>query len=235
MPASTSDLYTTVRNVSGVEMTFSYLGKHGKKLSANGSMTVFGHIQHSFGHGEQAVRKARALERDLLNGRLEILSTPRPILRDADPDPAVANPTTQATVAATGGGASGGLLAAGKYKVAYTFVNEWGETTVGSSASAEFTVSAGNVPRVTLPSLPSFADSMNVYVTATGVSSADVTTLRLYQSDVEAGTLDLSGALPTLDDDNPAPPTSNTTIGREPRALASTGNELGTVDPSWVA
>src|SRR4051794_24150491 len=70
---------------------------------------------------------------------------------------ALANPTTQATASATGGGSTGGLLAAGAYLVSYTFANGIGETTGGTSESATLTVSSGNKPRVTLPSLPTGA------------------------------------------------------------------------------
>ena len=76
---STADLYTTVVNTSGKTLTFSYLGKHGKTLAANGQMTVWGHIQHSLGHGEIGIRKRKALERDILAGKLEIKTTPKSV------------------------------------------------------------------------------------------------------------------------------------------------------------
>lgn len=80
----TTDLYSTVRNTSGSDMTFSYLGKHGKTLSAGGELTVWGHLQHSFGHGEAAVRKRKAFERDLNSGRLTVLKTPKTVYYDTN-------------------------------------------------------------------------------------------------------------------------------------------------------
>jgi len=228
----TTDLYTTVINTSGKTMSFSYLGKHGKSLASLGTFTVWGHIQHSFGHGEVADRKRRALEADLLAGRLTLKSTPRPLLYDASGDAQVANPTTQATATATGGGASGGALPAGTYYIAYTWVNSWGETTIGTSRSAQLTVGATNIPRVTIPALPTNATSANIYVTDTGGASG---TEKLYKTGVTTTTTDLAlatydgGAYAAADD----PPTSNTTKAATIRGLTVADNTLGATDPSW--
>src|SRR5947209_6026650 len=53
---------------------------------------------------------------------------------------------------ATGGGSIGGLLAAGTYYLVFTESNGFGETTK-SPESAQLTVGATNIPRVTFPSL----------------------------------------------------------------------------------
>jgi len=227
----TTDLYTTVVNTSGSTMTFSYLGKHGRTLANNAQLTIWGHIQHSFGHGEIGNRKKRALERDLLNGRLTIKSLPKPIVYDASADAIVANPTTQATVNVTGGGA-GTTIPAGDYFVAYTFVNSWGETTVGTSQSAQFTANGSDRPRVTVPALPTNATSINIYLTDTDGATG---TGKLYKTGVTTTTTDLTtttwngGTYEESDD----PPTANTTEAASVRALSVADNTLGTADPSW--
>lgn len=76
-------------------------------------------------------------------------------------------PTTTPTIAPTGGGASGGSLQAGNYYLKYTFYNAQGETTV-STESAQFTVGAGNKPRVTVQALPAGATGWKIYLTAAG-------------------------------------------------------------------
>ena len=55
-------------------------------------------------------------------------------------------PLYATTTTATGGGSTGGSLAAGTYHVGYTFVDSVGrETTMGFSETA-FTISSGNIP-----------------------------------------------------------------------------------------
>ena len=70
-----------------------------------------------------------------------------------------------------------GTLPAGTYYVGYTFTHAHGETTMGAgspaaSVSAQLTVASGNVPSVTLPSLPVGATAMNVYLSNTNGSNA---------------------------------------------------------------
>lgn len=227
----TTDLYTTVRNITDKTLHFSYLGKHGRTLTAGAQTTIWGHIQHSFGHGEIAIRKRRALEKDI-NVRLQILSTPRPLFYDTNPDAIVADPTTAATHSATGGGSSGGNLPAGTYYVSYTFVNAWGESLVGTSESTQMTVSAGNIPRVTVPALPTNATSINIYLTNTNGATG---TGKLYKTGVTTTTTDLTTS--TWNGGTYAastvPPTTNTTKAATVRGIKSTDNVLGTVDPSW--
>ena len=68
--------------------------------------------------------------------------------------PALNFPTAAPTVAPAGGGTTGGQLAPGTYILSYTFVNAAGAETYASPYSAPFTVTAGQIPQVTLPPLP---------------------------------------------------------------------------------
>lgn len=122
---------------------------------------------------------------------------------------ALANPSTQATVAPTGGGTTGGSLAAGTYYASYTWLDALGETTVGTSESSQFTVSAGNKPRVTIPSLPTGAVSANIYVTPVGGAAGSET---LYGTGCTTTTYDLITAA-TVDMPYAALPAVNTTGG----------------------
>lgn len=80
----TDCLFTTVKNISGSERSFGYLGARGKRLAANEVVTIPGDlIAHLGGGGKYDQRKFKALERSLLNGTLEIVSTPAVHLFDA--------------------------------------------------------------------------------------------------------------------------------------------------------
>ena len=109
------------------------------------------------------------------------------------------SPSVAATVAATGGGSSGGLLAAGTYTVSYTYI----DTLTGyesavqaypgatASTSTSFTVSSGNKPRVTFNDvLPGTVASRNLYITNS------TPTTYLYATGVTAATYDMVAALP---------------------------------------
>ena len=66
---------------------------------------------------------------------------------------------------------TGGSLAAGAYHVGYTFVDSVGrETTLGFSETT-FTISSGNIPTMAMPAWPTWAQSMNVYLTQAGGAS----------------------------------------------------------------
>jgi hypothetical protein len=135
----------------------------------------------------------------------------------------IANPTTAATVAVTGGGSAGGLLAAGTYFVKYTWMSVSGETTGGTSESAQFTVAAGNVPRVTIPALPANATGAKIYLTAAGGASNSE---RLYAAGVTATTCDLPvDASP----DHDVVPATNTTANPLV-SLVKTVNSVTSVD-----
>lgn len=112
----------------------------------------------------------------------------------SDPANAIAQPSSlpgsAPTVNATGGGASGGNLQAGTYFVRYSFVGAFGETWA-SAASGQFTVSAGNIPRVTIPAVPAGAASANIYLSPTSGTALQCT---LYKTGVVTTTTDLTDA-----------------------------------------
>lgn len=66
-------LYTTVVNTSGAERTFSFLGKHGKRLAADEQFSQPGNLGDQLaGHK----RKFDAFERALENGDLAVMKSP---------------------------------------------------------------------------------------------------------------------------------------------------------------
>jgi len=77
----TGCLYSTLENISGESMVFSYLPPHGKELAANGQATVLGNVLDVVRQvgGERYVT---ALKNDIAAGRIAIVSTPNPILYD---------------------------------------------------------------------------------------------------------------------------------------------------------
>ncbi len=103
---------------------------------------------------------------------------------------AKADPTTTATVSATGGGSSGGLLQVGStasWYFVYTFCDAFGET-LGGGRSTATSVATTNIPRVTLPSKPTGVAFMNLYL---GTVSGSET---LYATGITATTFDCSYA-----------------------------------------
>lgn len=92
------------------------------------------------------------------------------------------------TISATGGGASGGHLAAGTYYVKITETNGIGETTASPEVSV--TIAAGNVPQITFAALQVGNSARNVYVGT--ASAAEV----LYATGITAGTYNLSATIP---------------------------------------
>ena len=83
--STTTDLYTTVKNVSGAERVFGFLGTHGKRLANNETFTVRGDLVGALG-ANRSVRKFAALERALLDGDLLIVKSPSVYLRSEDDD-----------------------------------------------------------------------------------------------------------------------------------------------------
>jgi hypothetical protein len=120
---------------------------------------------------------------------------------------AEAVPTSAATATATGGGASGGSLAAGTYYFVFTESNGFGETTK-SPEGAQLTVGATNQPQFTFPSLKAGNTSRSLYLGAVGGSSGGPYTR--YASGITATTYVASAAAPT-NSFATAPPTVNTT------------------------
>jgi hypothetical protein len=126
----------------------------------------------------------------------------------------IAKPSTQATVAV--GAATTGSLPAGTYYVGYTVVTaNGGETTLGSSVSTVFTVTAGLTPVVTLPALPTGGVSMNLYLSNTNGSN---TALVKYATGITNTTFTLNSANwnGTTFANGISPPTVNSTIGPIP-------------------
>lgn len=107
------------------------------------------------------------------------------------------------TVSATGGGASGGLLAAATYTFRFTEVTGFGEGPVSATSSATV-VGATNIPRVTMAALSAGASSRNLYI-ATG--GAEV----LYATGITTTTYDCAVAVASAADPAvTAPPTVDT-------------------------
>lgn len=110
--------------------------------------------------------------------------------------------TVMPTVAATGGGMTGGGLPAGTYYYVVTETNGIGETTPGKEGS--FTIATGNIPQITFASLQPGNLARNVYLgTASG---AEV----LYAEGITAGTYNLSAAIPANSFAVPAPTVNDT-------------------------
>jgi len=85
MPNTTTDLYTTVKNVSGAARVFGFLGTHGKRLNNNETYSVRGDLVGALG-ANRSTRKFAALERALVAGDLQILKSPSVYLRSEDDD-----------------------------------------------------------------------------------------------------------------------------------------------------
>jgi hypothetical protein len=75
MPNTTTDLYTTVKNTSGAEAVFGFLGTHGKRLADNETYTQPGDIVTKLG-SKRSQRQFQALEKALTTGDLTIVKSP---------------------------------------------------------------------------------------------------------------------------------------------------------------
>lgn len=75
-------LYTTVKNTSGSERVFGFLGTHGKRLANNETYTVRGDLVATLG-AKKSSRQFKALEKCLEDGDL-VLSSPALYLNEAD-------------------------------------------------------------------------------------------------------------------------------------------------------
>lgn len=82
--ANTACLYTTVKNISGSERVFGFLGARGMRLTADETVTIPGNLISALGKGGVgSQRKFKGLERSLdANSSLEIISTPAVHLYD---------------------------------------------------------------------------------------------------------------------------------------------------------
>jgi len=120
---------------------------------------------------------------------------------------ATVDPDTAPTAAATGGGATGGLLAAGTYYLVFTETNGLGETKI-SPESSQLTVGATNIPRVTFPALKTNNQARHLYVGA--VNGASGGPYKRYASWITSTTHDMTTASPATSD-AVAPPSVNGT------------------------
>lgn len=100
-------------------------------------------------------------------------------------------PPSSPSATATGGGASGGNLPAGTYRYSYNFVDASGRESSVSPEGATFTISAGNIPRVTISALVPGADSATLYLSNTG---GGLNTARKYCTGITGTTVDLISA-----------------------------------------
>lgn len=117
-------------------------------------------------------------------------------------NPAAISPVAQVTVAP---GGSGGSLGAGTYVAAITGVTAGSlESSIGASQSANFTVTTGQEPVVTLPALSGQFTSFNLYCSDTTQAN-----LRRYATAITAGTYTMTASLPSLGSGNPPPPLTN--------------------------
>jgi hypothetical protein len=116
-------------------------------------------------------------------------------------------PTVTGTATATGGGSTGGLLAAGTYYIVVTETNGKGETTIGPE-SAQLTVAATNIPRYTFQALKTGNTARNLYLGAVNGPSGGP--YYLYASGITTATYDLAVAVPA-NSYAVSPPTVNST------------------------
>jgi hypothetical protein len=79
-------LYSTVKNISGGTLKFGFLPPHGRSLADDGEFTVFGNILDAVANGFDRATSRRsilAFESAIDTGKLEVVNTPAPILKDA--------------------------------------------------------------------------------------------------------------------------------------------------------
>lgn len=130
-------------------------------------------------------------------------------------------PLVSSNLSATGGGATGGSLAAGAYYATYTFVDTVGkETTIGFSRSGPVTIASGNIPSITMPSWPTWAASMRIYLTlANGAAGTEVLYLTIPRTSFGYGNTYPIGSLIPLSAVNTgsvAAPLTNLAAARAP-------------------
>jgi hypothetical protein len=121
------------------------------------------------------------------------------------------------TVSATGGGSTGGNLAAGTYYIKVTEINGIGETTASPEVSVA--IAAGNIPQVTFAALHAGNTARNVYVGS--ASGAEV----LYATGVTAGTFNLSAAISTSSYAVPVPMVNTTGLTSTNAASGEVANQ----------
>ena len=85
---TTASLYTIVRNTSGSEKAFGFLGEHGMRLGVDEQVSIRGDLPAKLGN-QHSRRQWDSFENALINGLLELISTPAPVLYDATNDKSV--------------------------------------------------------------------------------------------------------------------------------------------------
>jgi hypothetical protein len=81
-------LKSTVRNISGETLTFSFLPTHGVTLEADEELDMFGSVADAIARASESPGEAQlrliAFQNALQDGVLEIVKEPNPILNDGD-------------------------------------------------------------------------------------------------------------------------------------------------------
>lgn len=79
MSENISCLYTTVRNTAGTSRVFGFLPPYGRRLDADEEFTSFGDLYDNL----KNTRSRQALASAVLDGELQIVSTPAVIVEDS--------------------------------------------------------------------------------------------------------------------------------------------------------
>ena len=79
-------VYTVVRNTSGKELFFGFLGAHGVKLAADANYSVPGDLAAKLAN-KTSKRSFDAFTKAVEAGNLTVLKTPTPFATDAATDP----------------------------------------------------------------------------------------------------------------------------------------------------
>lgn len=190
---TTTGLKTVLKNISGTEMFFPWIGTTGKTLAANATTSFVGDVASQL---YMSNIKLTLFERDVLgtaaanytDKRIAIISTPSTIVTNSSPIP-VANPTANITANVASGNAGTGL-ANGTYQAAYSLRNDFGETAIGNR-TANFTIGGGNITKMSFTSLSANATAFNLYITDTGNPTG---TLKLYRSNIASNITHLDNA-----------------------------------------
>ena len=136
------------------------------------------------------------------------------------------------TVSATGGGTTGGQLAPGAYFVFYSLVSQQGYETYLSTSSNTFTVSAGNIPQLSLPPVPDGFSGFDIYLSDTAATPGSG---RIYAVGVATTTFNMNlaahvgGASSLLVGDNVTIPAPTLVLARQ---NVTVRGDHGNADPS---
>jgi hypothetical protein len=115
----TNELYTRVKNTSGVARFFGYLPPHGVKLAAGAIFHIFGDLTLALTRGRRTAgrRSIEAFEKDLGDGVIALLQAPLPVIGSPNGNPNVLTVGNTGTVGSATpswlGGTSASLSDAG--------------------------------------------------------------------------------------------------------------------------